>query len=110
MKRLDFSYKETTKVPILLDLVSFVAQRAAYFRRLDELREANAHLYCHDETWYNVGEEKRLLWLDEAGEGRIRKQEGKGKRLVISAMINETGFHKETIDTFTSDVDHSMVS
>ena len=110
VKRLGFSYKQTTKVPIPLDSVSFVAQSAAYFRRLDELREANAHLYYYDETWCNVGEEKRSLWLDEAGEERIRKQDGKGKRLAISAMINETGFHKETIDIFTSDVDHSMVS
>ena len=110
MKRLGFSYKQTSKVPIPLDSVSFVAQRAAYFRRLDELREAKAHVYYHDETWCNVGEEKRSVWLDEAGKGRIRKQDGKGKRLAISAMIKETGFHKDTIDIFTADFDHSMVS
>ena len=110
MKLLGFSYKQTSKVPIPLDPVSFVAQRAAYFRRLDELREAKAHLYYHDETWCNIGEEKRSVWLDEAGEGRIRKHDGKGKRLATSAMINETGFHKDTIDIFTADFDHSMVS
>ena len=110
MKRLGFSYKQTSKVPIPLDSVSFVAQRAAYFRRLDELREAKAHVYYHDETWCNVSEEKRSVWLDEAGKGRIRKQDGKGKRLTISAMINEAGFHKDTIDIFTADFDHSMVS
>ena len=91
MKQLGFSYKQTSKVPIPLDLVPFIAQRAAYFRRLDELREANAHLYYHDEMWCNVGEVKRSLCLDEAGEGRIRKQDGKDKRLAISAMTNETG-------------------
>ena len=110
MKRLGFSYKQTSKVPIPLDSVSFIAQHAAYFRRLDELREAKAHVYYHDETWCNVGEEKRSVWLDEAGKGRIRKQDGKGKRLVISAMIKETGFHKDTINIFTADFDHSMVS
>ena len=110
MKRLDFSYKQTRKMPIPLDSVSLVAQRAAYFRRFDELREAKAHLYYHDETWCNVDEEKRSVWLDEAVEGRIRKQDGKGKRLAISAMINETDFHKDTIDIFTADFAHSMVN
>ena len=110
MKRLGFSYKQTCKVPIPLDSVSFVAQCAAYFRRLDELREANVHFYYHDETWCDVGEEKRSVWLDEAAKGRIRKPDGKGKRLAILAMINETYFHKDAIDIFTSDVDHSMVS
>jgi hypothetical protein len=110
LKRLGFSYKQTNKVPVPLESISFVAQRAAYFRRLDELRGASTNLYYHDETWCNVGEEKRSVWLDEAKEGRIRKQDGKGKRLAISAMINETGFHKDTVDLFTCDVDHSMVS
>jgi hypothetical protein len=110
MKRLGFSYKQTSKVALPLDSVSFVAQRAVYFRRLDELRDAGAHIYFHDETWCNVGEEKRCVWLDEAGEGRIKKHDGKGKRLAISAMINETGFHKESVDMFTCDADHSMVS
>ena len=109
MKRLGFSYKQTIKVPIPLDSVSFITLRTAYFRKLNKSLEANAYLYYHDETWCNVGEEKRSLWLDEAGEGRIRKQDGKGKRLTISAMINETGLHKATVDIVTSDVDHSMV-
>ena len=73
MKRLGFSYKQTSKVPISLTSVSFVAQRTAYFSRLNELREANAHLYYHDDTWCNVGEEKRSLWIDEAREGANQK-------------------------------------
>ena len=78
MKRLSFWYKQTSKVPIPLDLVPFVAQHAAYFRRLDELREPNAHLYYHDETCCNIGKDKRSVWVDETEEGRIRKQDGKG--------------------------------
>ena len=110
MKRLGFSYKQTSKVSIPLHSVSSVAQDAAYFRRLHELQEANVHLYYHDEMLCNVSEENGSVWLDEAGQGRIRKQDGKGERLVITAMINETGFHKDTIDIFTSDVDYSMRS
>ena len=110
MKRLGFSYKETSEVSIPLDSVSFITMRAAYFLRLDEPRAANAYLYYHSETQCNVDEEKRSVWLDEVVERRIRKQDGKGKRLAISVMINETGLHKDTIDIVTSNVDHSMVS
>ncbi|CAF1638577.1 unnamed protein product, partial [Didymodactylos carnosus] len=109
-KRLGFSYKQTSKVPVPLDAPSFVSQRAAYFRRIDDLRASGAHIYWHDETWVNVGEEKRSIWLDEANVGRIRKGDGKGKRLAISAMINEEGFHKDSVDIFTCAVDHNMNS
>jgi hypothetical protein len=109
MKRMGFSYKKTSKVVLPLDCPSFVAQRAAYFRRMDDLRNDGAFIYYHDETWCNVGEEQRSIWLDEAGKGRLRKSDGKGKRLAISAMINEEGFHKESVDLFTCDVDHNMV-
>lgn len=110
MKRLGFSYKQTNKVAIPLDSLSFVAQRAVYFRRLDDLRGSGASIYYHDETWCNVGEEKRSIWIDDAGQGQLRKTYGKGKRLAISAMINEEGFHKDSVDLFTCDVDHDMVN
>ncbi len=76
MHQFGFSYKSTTKSPVLLDGVSFVAQRASYFRRLDELRASGAHVYCHDETWLSAGEEKRSIWVDAQGQGRLRKQDG----------------------------------
>ena len=110
MKRLGFTYKQTSKVAVPLDSSSFLAQRGAYFRRLDDLRRNGALIYYHDETWCNVGEEKRSIWIDEAGQGRLRKTDGKGKRLAISAMINEDGFHKDSVDLFTCDVDHNMVN
>jgi hypothetical protein len=112
LKRLGFSYKSTSKAIIPLDSPSFVAQRAYYFRMLDELRHDQAIIYFHDETWSNVGEEKRSIWLDEHGKGRIRETDGKGKRLAISAMISEAsgGFHRPSVDVWTCDVDHSMNS
>ena len=71
MRRLGFSYKPTSKIPVLLDDVSFVAQRESYFRRLNELRKSDAFIYYHDETWLNAGEEKRSIWIDEKGRGRL---------------------------------------
>ena len=58
MKRLGFCYKQTSKATEPLDSVSFIAQRSAYFRYLDDLRTLGAFIYYHDETWYNVSEEK----------------------------------------------------
>jgi hypothetical protein len=40
----------TSKVKVAPDDNSFVAQRAFYFRKLDELRKAGALIMFHDET------------------------------------------------------------
>ena len=53
---------------------------------------------------------KRSVSLNDKCEGRLKKSNGKGKRLAISAMINEAGFHKESVDIFTCDEEHSMNS
>ncbi|CAF1553235.1 unnamed protein product [Adineta ricciae] len=93
-----------------LDSISYVAQRASYFRRLDDLRANGVFIYYHDETWCNIGEEKRSRWINDKDEGRLKKSDGEGKRLTISAMINENDFHKESVDIFACDEDHSMNS
>jgi len=109
MRQLGFSYKSTTKSSVLLDGVSFVAHRASYFRRLDELRASGARIYYHDETWLSAGEEKRSIWVDAQGKGRLRKQDGQGRRIAISAMIGSQGF-VEPIDIWHCDKDHTMNS
>ncbi|CAF0973871.1 unnamed protein product, partial [Didymodactylos carnosus] len=108
MRRLEF-YKSTPKIPVLLDDVSFVARRAFYFPCLTELRESDAFIYFHDETWLNAGEEKRSIWIDEKGESRLPKHDGKGKRIAISAMIGVQGF-VEPFDVWTCDRNHAMNS
>ena len=57
-----------------------VSQRAYFFRMIDHLRQENAHVYYHDETWCNMGEEKKSIWFNDLGEGRLRKTGGKGNR------------------------------
>ncbi|CAF4473656.1 unnamed protein product [Didymodactylos carnosus] len=109
MRRLGFSYKSTSKLPVLLDDVSFVAQRAFYFRRLTELRESGVFICFHDETWLNAEEEKRSIWIDEKDEGRLRKHDGKGKRIAISAMLGVQRF-VEPFNVWTCDSDHAMNS
>ena len=129
MHRLGFSYKKTSKVKVALDDNSFVAQRAFYFRKLDELRKAGALIMFHDETWVNMGEEKRSIWIDDRGKGGIRKTNGKGgkleissniicmyvciclgARLAISALIDVSGFHLPSVEIFDYSKDHSMTS
>ncbi len=78
MKVLGFKYRETKKSKILMDSVAFQAQRAVYFRKLDQLRSSNSVLYYHDETWLSKNEEKTVVWFDDEGYGRLRNSEGKG--------------------------------
>ena len=70
---------------IPLDDISFVAARAKYFRRLEELREDNAIIFYQDETWSTVGDEKRNIWIAEDGSGRLKKSDSKGevKEMII---------------------------
>ena len=80
MKKIGFQYKRTSKISIPLDSVSFLAQRAKYFRKLDEIRSNEKFIYYHDETWANSVEEKRASWFDpETGGGRLRNDDTKGK-------------------------------
>ena len=143
LKRLGFLYRTTAKTKVHLDAISFMTQRAAYFRKLDELRQNKAIIFYHGETWTNQGEEKRSVWVDQDGIGRIRRNDGKGsfsanntsslrtllwkslllikntiihlstflgKRIAISAMINENGFGLSSIYIFDCDSDNSMNS
>lgn len=87
-----------------------MSQRATYFQNLDNLRDDGARIYYHDETWCNVGEEKRSIWLSDRGEGRLRKGDGKGKRIAISAIVSEQGLDKHTVDIFRCDEEHAMNS
>lgn len=78
MKELGFRYRETKKSKVLMDSIVFQAQRAAYFRKVDQLRSNKYILYYHDETWLNKNEEKTVVWFDDKGYGRLRQSEGKG--------------------------------
>ena len=75
--RIWFSYKLTKNIKIPFDQIQFVAQRAIYYRKLDELRAADSLVFYHDESWLNIGEEKQSIWMDSEERGRIRKTEGK---------------------------------
>ncbi|CAF1439244.1 unnamed protein product [Didymodactylos carnosus] len=58
----------------------------------------------------NSGEEKRHIWLDSTGYGRIRSGDGRGRRIAISPMISSAGFHLPSVDIFECNEVHSMDS
>ncbi|CAF3911271.1 unnamed protein product [Rotaria sordida] len=66
-----------------------VAQRAYFFRKMDHLRQENARVYYDDETWCNMGEEKKSIWFNDSGEGRLRKTAGK---------VDNAPWHSELTD------------
>ncbi|CAF1141403.1 unnamed protein product [Rotaria sordida] len=106
---LGFIYQRTSKIKIPLDSQAFVAAKAKYFQALEELREANVHLYYHDETWLNLREVKRLIWTLE-GKGEIKKWGGRGSRLAVSALINVKGYHIPSVDIWACTEEHNMDS
>ena len=71
LKVLGFTYRKTKKAKILLDSLTFQAQRAVYFRKVDQLRSNNYIIYYHDETWLSKNEEKTVVWFDDEGYGRL---------------------------------------
>lgn len=79
MKKLGFVYRRTSKVIVPLDTPTFMAARARYFAAIDELRNIDAKIFWHDETWANKNEEKRFVWTDgTTGIGRMRHSQNKG--------------------------------
>ncbi|CAF1023674.1 unnamed protein product [Rotaria sordida] len=110
MKVLGFKYRKTKKAKVLMDSLTFQAQRAIYFRKIDQLRSNNSILYYHDETWLSKNEEKIVVWFDDQGYGRLQNSEGKGQRLAISALLSLNGFHLHSLDIFKCGEVHSMDS
>ncbi|CAF0957785.1 unnamed protein product [Rotaria sordida] len=85
MKALGFKYRNTKKAKVLMDSVTFQAQRTVYFRKVDQLRSNNSILHYHNETWLS-------------------------QRLAISALLSLNGFHLRSLDIFKCAEVHSMDS
>ena len=114
------------KIP--LDDISFIGAHARYFRILDGLSAEDAIIFYQDGTLSNAGDEKRSIWITEDGSERLKKSDTKGeiemmiiyldaillnqcfpgKRLATNGIINEMGFHLDSLDVFTCDAEHTM--
>ncbi|CAF3216490.1 unnamed protein product [Rotaria sp. Silwood2] len=60
-----------------MDSTDFIASRASYFRKLDEIRQNGTLTFYQDKTWFNSGEEKRTIWIDKQGQGKMRTNQRK---------------------------------
>ena len=63
---------------IPLDSNKFIASRARYFETMKQLRDSDTQIYFHDESWVNLGDVRRNIWVYE-GKGRLRQYDGKGR-------------------------------
>ncbi|CAF4780937.1 unnamed protein product [Rotaria socialis] len=110
MHMLGFTFKQISNTKIPLEGIEIEAQRAIFYRKMGNLRSTGAHIFYHDETWSNASEEKRSIWFSDTREGRLRKSDGKGARLAISAIIDQHGFHLPSVEIFNCTTDHNMDS
>ena len=79
MKKLGFAYKKTSKVIVPFDSPFYMAARARYFAKINELRKNGTLIFWHDETWCNQNEEKTFIWTNsDTGTGRLRQNSSKG--------------------------------
>ena len=68
----------------LLDGINFIATRVKYFRKLDEFHADNTSIFYLDETWSNVDDDKRRIWLVEYSRGCLKTSDRTGE---IKEMI-----------------------
>ena len=48
-----------------LDYNKFIASRARYFETMKQLRDSDAQIYFHDESWVNLGDDRKKIWVYE---------------------------------------------
>ncbi|CAF1449435.1 unnamed protein product [Rotaria sordida] len=76
---------------------------------MKQLRNSHAQIYFQDESWINLGDVRKNIWVYE-GKGRLRQNDGKGKRFGISALITPQGYHYDSVDIFACLEEHNMDS
>ena len=96
---------------------------------MKQLRDSDAQIYFHDESWVNLGDVRKNIWICE-GKERFCQNDGKGrfnnleqglfplaifhcvlgKRLAISALISPQGCHHDSVDIFVCSEEHNMDS
>ncbi|CAF4222323.1 unnamed protein product [Rotaria sordida] len=76
---------------------------------MKQLRNSHAQIYFQDESWINLGDVRKNIWVHE-GKGRLRQNDGKGKRFGISALTSPQDYHYDSVDIFACSEEHNMDS
>ncbi|CAF4232760.1 unnamed protein product, partial [Rotaria sordida] len=73
----------------------------------EHVRDSHARIYFQDESWINLGDVRKNIWVYE-GKGRLRQNDGKGKRFGISALISPQDYHYDSVDIIACSEEYNM--
>ena len=108
LKKMGFGYEKWGRQNIISERPEIIAWRERYLRRIRKIREADperAIIYT-DETWLNQGHRTKKEWVDletlkektlrslrlsGLTVGCTKEMTGRGRRLIISDAMTETG-------------------
>ena len=108
LKKMGFDYEKRGRQRIISERPEIIAWRERHLRRIRKIREADPErvIVYTDETWLNQGHRTKKEWVDletlkekdlrslclsGLTVGCTKEMTGKGRRLVISDAMTESG-------------------
>ena len=108
LKKMGFGYEKRGRQRIISERPEIIAWRERYLRRIRKTREADPEraIVYTDETWLNQGHRTKKKWVDletlkeknlrslrlsGLTVGCTKEMTGKGRRLIISDSMTESG-------------------
>ena len=120
LKKMGFGYEKRGRQRIISERPEIIAWRERYLRRIGKIREADPEraIVYTDETWLNQGHRTKKRWVDlemlkeknlrslrlsGLTVGCTKEMTGKGRRLIISDAMTETGPVRGALWMFKAD-------
>ena len=120
LKKMGFGYEKRGRQRIISERPEIIAWRERYLRRIRKIREADTEraIVYTDETWLNQGHRTKKEWVDletlkeknlrslrlsGLTVGCTKEMTGKGRRLIISAAMTESGPVRGALWMFKAD-------
>ena len=122
LKKMGFGYEKRGRQRIISERPEIIAWRERYLRRIRKIKEADPEraIVYTDETWLNQGHRTKKEWVDLIGKlkekknlrslrlsgltvGCTKEMNGKGRRLIISDAMTESGPVRGALWMFKAD-------
>ena len=122
LKKMGFGYEKRGRQRIISERTEIIAWRERYLRRIRKIREADPEraMAYTDETWLNQGHLTKKEWADlerlkeknlrslrlsglTVNVGCTKKMTGKGRKLIISDAMTESGSVRGALWMFKAD-------
>ena len=120
LKKMGFGYEKRRRQRIISERPEIIACRERYLRRIRKIREDDPEraIVCTDETWLNQGHRTKKEWVDletlketnlrslrlsGLTVGCTKEMTGKGRRLIISDAMTESGPVRGALWMFKAD-------